>query len=110
MDHHPLSVPGLGHLEATAIAMNLAGKRKKYWRYNSRHAGHNYVHLALCLRGGLPVLMVGDVISKHVDWNFRLIILRKNLLRELADRQSCLIYGPDSPITVRYNPSATPMS
>ena len=42
--------------------------------------------LALCLRGGLPVLMVGDVNSKHVDWNFRLIILRNNLLRELADR------------------------
>ena len=46
MDHDPLSVPGLGHLEATAIAMNLAGKRKKYWRYNSRHAGHNYVGLS----------------------------------------------------------------
>jgi hypothetical protein len=35
-------------------------------------------------------------------------IVRGMLLRDYADKHSCLIHGPDSPTTVHYNPSATP--
>jgi hypothetical protein len=52
--------------------------------------------------------MAGDLNAKHVDWNPRLITVRGKLLRDYADRHSCLIHGPDSPTTVFYNPSATP--
>ena len=55
----------------------------------------------------MPVLMAGDLNAKHVDWNSRLSTRRGKLLRDYADGNSCLIFGPDSPITNPYN-SATP--
>ena len=62
--------------------------------------------LDACFGGGLPVLMAGDLNAKHVDWNYRLSTRRK-LLRDYADGNSCLIFGPDSPTTNPYNNSAT---
>ena len=64
--------------------------------------------LSACLDGGLPVLMAGDLNAKHVDWKSRLTTTRGRLLRDYADRNSCLIYCPDSPTTIPYNPSAIP--
>jgi hypothetical protein len=52
--------------------------------------------------------MAGDLKAKHVDWNSRLTSRRGNLLRDYADGISCLIFGPDTPTTNPYNPSATP--
>jgi hypothetical protein len=52
--------------------------------------------------------MAGDLNAKHVDWNSRITTVRGKLLRDYADRHSCLIHGPESPTTVPYNPSATP--
>ena len=46
--------------------------------------------------------------AKHVDWNSRLTTRRGKLLRDYADENSCLIFGPDTPTTNPYNPSATP--
>ena len=63
--------------------------------------------LDVCFGGGLPVLMAGDLNAKHVDWNSRLST-RGKLLRDYADSKSCLIFGPDSPTTNPYKPSATP--
>jgi len=51
--------------------------------------------------------MAGDLNAKHVDWNSRLSTKRENLLRAYADENSCLIFGPESPTTYPYNPSAT---
>ena len=50
--------------------------------------------------------MAGDFNAKNVDWNSRLITRRGKLLREYADGNSCLIFGPDSPTT---NPLVTPV-
>jgi hypothetical protein len=66
--------------------------------------------LTECLSGGFPVLMAGDLNAKHTDWNSRLITARVSLLRYYANRNSCLIYGPDSPTTAPYTHSATPTS
>jgi hypothetical protein len=52
--------------------------------------------------------MAGDLIAKHVDLNSRLTTVRGKLLRDYANRHSCLIHGLDSPTTVPYNPSANP--
>ena len=57
--------------------------------------------------GGLPGLMAGDLNAKHVDWNSRLTTRRGKLLRDYADENSCLIFGPDTPTTNPYNHSAT---
>ena len=46
--------------------------------------------------------------AKHVDWNSRLTTRRRKLLLDYADENSCLIFGPDTPTTNPYNPSATP--
>jgi len=64
--------------------------------------------LTACFGGGLPVLMAGDLNAKHVDWNSRLNTRRGKLLRNYADENSCLIFGPDTPTTNPYNSSTTP--
>ena len=46
--------------------------------------------------GVLPVLLVGDLNAKHVDWNSRLNTRRGKPLRDNADENSCLIFGPDA--------------
>jgi hypothetical protein len=52
--------------------------------------------------------MVGDLNAKHVEWNSRLTTKRGRSLRDYVDRKSCRIYGPSTPTTIPYNPSATP--
>jgi hypothetical protein len=63
--------------------------------------------LDACFGGALPVLLAGDLNAKHVDCNSRLITRRGKHLRDYADGNSCLIFGPDSPTTIPYNPTAT---
>jgi hypothetical protein len=48
--------------------------------------------------------MAGDLNAKLVDWNSRPTTVRRKLLRDFANRHSCLIYRPDSPTTAEYNP------
>ena len=64
--------------------------------------------LTACFGGGLPVLMTGDLNAKHVDLNSRLNTRRGKLLRDYANGNSGLIFGPDSPTTNPYNPLVTP--
>ena len=52
--------------------------------------------------------MTCELNAKHVDWNSRLTTRRGKVLRHYADEISCLIFGPDTPTTNLYNPSATP--
>jgi len=52
--------------------------------------------------------MAGDLNAKNIDWNYSEIKTRGRLLRDYADENSCLIYGPSIPTTVPYNSSATP--
>jgi hypothetical protein len=52
--------------------------------------------------------MAEDLNAKHVDWNSRLTTRRGKLLRDYADGNSCLIFGPDTPTTKPYNPFTTP--
>ena len=49
----------------------------------------------------------GDLNAKQVHWNSRLSTRRGNLLRDYADENSCLIFGPVSPTTNPYNPSVS---
>ena len=46
--------------------------------------------------------------AKHEECNSRLITKRATHLRDYADKNSCLIYGPSTLTTIPYNPSATP--
>jgi len=102
-------VPGLTHLEAPAIQVTLAGKPVKILTaYLSPSRPLIGADLSACFGWGLPVLMAGDLNAKHVDWNSWLSTRRGKLLRDYADENSCLIFGPDTPTTNPYNPSATP--
>ena len=51
--------------------------------------------------------MAGDLNAKHVDWNSRLSTRQGKLLRDYADGNSCLIFGPENPTTNPHNPLAT---
>jgi hypothetical protein len=65
---HSVPVPGLTHLEATAIQVILAGKPVKILAaYLSPARPLIGVDLSACLCGGFPVLMAGDLNAKHVD-------------------------------------------
>jgi hypothetical protein len=55
--------------------------------------------MTACFGRGLPVLMAGDLNVNHVDWNSRLSTRRGKLLRDYADDNSCLIFGPVTPTT-----------
>jgi exonuclease III len=83
IEHHDLPVPGLRHLEATAIELKLAGKPTKILAvYVSPGRPLIKSDLTACLSGGLPALMAGDLNAKQVDWNSRLTTVRGKLLRD----------------------------
>jgi len=52
--------------------------------------------------------MAGNLNANHVDWNSCLNTRRGKLLRDYAEGNSCLIFGPDSPTTNPYNHLVTP--
>jgi hypothetical protein len=52
--------------------------------------------------------MAGELKAKHKDWNSRLTTASETPLLNYADRNSCLIYGPDSPTTALSTQNATP--
>jgi len=52
--------------------------------------------------------MVGDLNAKHRDWNSRVTTAWISFLCDCANRNSCLVYGPDSPTTNPSNSNATP--
>ena len=111
IQHYWVPVPSLTQLESTAIHTELAGRPVKILAvYLSPSRPLIRADLDVCFGGGLPVLMAGDLNAKHVDWNSRLITTRGKLLRDYADSNSCLIFGPEFPTTNPYNPSLLSMS
>jgi hypothetical protein len=109
--HHLVSVLGRTHLEVIAIQVILAGRPvKNLAAYLSPSCPLIRADLTACFGGGLLVLMAGDLNAKHVDWNLQLTMRRGKLLRDYANDNSCLIFGPDNPTTNPYNHSATWMS
>jgi hypothetical protein len=109
IDYYAVPVSRLQHLEATAIHLVLATRPVKLvsaYLSPTRHLMES--ELTVCLSGGIPVLMAGDLNANHTDWNSRLIAARGSLLRDYAVRNSCLTYGPDSPTTAPYTHNATP--
>jgi hypothetical protein len=103
-----MPVLGLQYLEATAIHLVLATRPVKpvsAYLLSTRHSIES--NLNESLSGGIPFLMAGDINMKPKDWNSRLITARGSLLPDYADRNSCLIHGPDSPTTTPYTHSAT---
>jgi len=108
--HHSVPVPGLTHLEATAIQVKLAGKTVLILAvYLSLSRPLIGADLTASFGGVLPNVMAGDFNAKHVDQNTRLNARRGKLLRDYADENSSLIFGPDSPNTNPYNSSFTPV-
>jgi hypothetical protein len=108
IDHYAVPVSGLQYLEATAIHLVLATRPVKLVSaYLALTRPLIVSDLTECLRGGIPVLMAGDLNAKHKDWNCTLTTDRGSLLRDYADRNSCLICGPDSPTTAPYLHNAT---
>jgi hypothetical protein len=109
IDHYAVPVSGLQYLEATAIHLVLATRPVKLVSaYLAPTRPMIESDLTECLTGGIPVLMAGDLKAKHKDWNSRLTTARGSLLRNYTDRNSCLIYGPDTPSTACYTHNATP--
>ena len=109
--HNSLPVPGLTHLEATAVQVTLARRPVKILAaYLSPSRLLIEADLTASFGGGLPGLMAGDLNAKHVDWNSRLTTRRGKRLRDYADENPCLIFGRDTPTTKSYNPFAIPVA
>ena len=106
--HHSVPVPGLTHLEATAVQVTLTGRPVKILAtYLSPSRPLIGADLTACFGGELLVLMADDLNAKHVDWNSRLATRRGKLLRDYTEGNSCLIFGRDTPTTNPYNLFAT---
>jgi hypothetical protein len=76
--HHSVHIPGLTHLEATAIQATMADKLVKIVAaYLSPFGRQIGADLSVSFGGGLLVLMAG---AKHTDWNSRLMTRRGKLL------------------------------
>jgi hypothetical protein len=98
--HHSVPVAGLSHLEAAAIQVTLAGITVKIISvYLSPSHPLIGADLTACFGGGMSVLMAGDLNAKHVDCNSRLTTRRGKLLRDYAERNSRLTFGPITPTT-----------
>jgi hypothetical protein len=99
-DIYAVPVSGLQYLEVTAIHLVLATRPVKLVSaYLAPTRPMIESDITECLCGGIPLRMAGDLNAKHKDWNSRLTIAWGSHLRDYADRNSCLIYGPDSPTT-----------
>ena len=71
--HHSVPVPGLTHLQATAVQVTLASRTMKILAaYLSPCRPFIGADLTACLGGGLPVMLAGHLNAKHVEWNTRL--------------------------------------
>jgi hypothetical protein len=109
IDRYGVPVSGLQHMDATAIHLVLATKPVKLVSaYLAPTRPMTEADLTECLSGGIPFLMAGDLNAKHKDWNSRPTTASGSLLRDYADRNSCLIYGPDSSTTAPYTHNKTP--
>jgi hypothetical protein len=109
IDQCAVPVSELQYLEATPTYVILATRPVKLvWAYLAPTRPFTESDVTECLSGGIPGLMAGDHKAKHNDWNSRLTTARRALLRDYADRNSCLIYGPESPTTAHYTHNATP--
>jgi hypothetical protein len=103
----PASV--LQHVDATAIRLVLAnGPVKLVASCLSPTRPLVESYLTECLSGGFPGLMASDPNAKHPDWYSGLTTNMGTLLRGYANRNTCLMYAPDSPTMAPYQPSAIP--
>jgi hypothetical protein len=67
-------------MEATAIQVKMGSKPVRILVvYLSPSWPLLGTDLSTCLGGGLPVLMVGDLNAKHVEWNSRVVTRRGSL-------------------------------
>jgi endonuclease/exonuclease/phosphatase family metal-dependent hydrolase len=109
IDHHAVPIQGLEYLEATAIQVKMSSKQVRILAvYLSPSRPLLDADLNACLGGGLPFLMAGDLNAKQLEWNSRLVTTRGRLLCDYADKNSCLVNGPNLPTTVPYNSFASP--
>ena len=107
--HHSAPIPGLTHLEATDFQVTMAGKQVKSLAAYLPPSGPLIgADLSPSFGGGMPVFIAGALKTKHVNWTSQLNTRRGKLLRENADGNSCLIFGPDTSTTNPYKPMDTP--
>jgi hypothetical protein len=82
-----IPVQGLKYLETTAIQVMLASKPLKIVEvYLSPSRPLCASDLSVSPGGGLPILMVGDLNTKHVHWNSRLNTTMGRLLWDMPMR------------------------
>jgi hypothetical protein len=97
-DHYDVPVSGLQHLEAAARPVKLLAVCLSPTRPLIES------DLTECLGGGFPVFMAGDLNAKNTDWNSRLTTARGSLLRDYANRNCCLVCGPDCSLHTQCSP------
>jgi hypothetical protein len=109
IDYYAVPVSGLKHLEPNNMHLVLATTPVKLVAaYFSSTRPLIESDQTEFLSGGFPVLMTSDLKANHTDCNSRLTRDRISLLRNYADRNTCLIDEPDSQITAPYTYNATP--
>lgn len=92
IDHYVVPVSGLQHLDATALQLVLTTRPVKVVSaYLSPTRSLNDSELIECLRGGIPVLVAGDLSAKHKECYSRLITASDLLMHDYANGNCCLV-------------------
>ena len=105
--HNSVPVPGLTHLEATALQLTLAVRPVKILAAHlSSYLPLIVADLTTCFGG------IAGHYGRRTQRQTHGLELEPDhetgkFLRDYADENSCLIVGPDTPTTNRYNSSAT---
>jgi hypothetical protein len=95
-----LSAATGGHCHSPSVADQTSGAR------GGLHLAHTT--LDRVSKRKIPLIMADGHSAKHTDWNSWLIEANVSILFDFANRNSCLIYGPDSPTTAPYTHNDTP--
>ncbi|XP_017780954.1 PREDICTED: RNA-directed DNA polymerase from mobile element jockey-like [Nicrophorus vespilloides] len=99
IDHQLLPLPDPLLLETTGISINLegGGSIHLYAVYNPPARVLPVDDLEALLRTNQPVIIAGDLNSKHPAWNSRATNRNGKLLHGLQNTNNILVVGPDEP-------------
>lgn len=100
LEHFAVNVPPLrGHIEATAVCVrtNGHGTIRFVSVYNPPRRSLIQHDLEALLEGNDPVIIAGDLNSKHPSWNSRVTNTNGRFLHGFADTRNIVVDGPLEP-------------
>lgn len=109
LQHHVVPTPPLRSLEATGISINTrAGPITMFAVYLAPRCRLHQTDIDSLLQGNVPIMICGDLNSKHPSWNSRVQNTRGLQLLRHTNNSSYVVRAPPQPTYYSYNPAILP--